>query len=163
VENTLSFLGQSFFSSFRLEIAASAVKFFGAGENVAFPLEMNFDCESDLTKRGHTKKNVIFIFWVFLVAPSARFQSVPLIVVNLEERNSSPLMDDDSQHKKSRVREFFFLSLFQIFFSVVVVVAHWVVFTDREKRKIGDAVAIVEERSRLRQGPRLESCRLNAS
>jgi hypothetical protein len=61
------------------------------------------------------------------------------------------------------VREFFFLSLFQIFFSVVVVVAHWVVFTDREKRKIGDAVAIVEERSRLRQGPRLESCRLNAS
>jgi hypothetical protein len=61
---------------------------------------MNFDCESDLTKRGHTKKNFIFIFWVFLVAPSARFQSVPLIAVNLEERNSSPLMDDDSQHKK---------------------------------------------------------------
>jgi hypothetical protein len=111
VENTLSFLGQSFFSSFRLEIAASAVKFFGAGENVAFPLEMNFDCESDLTKRGHTKKNrFIFIFLGFLVAPSARFQSVPLIAVNLEERNSSPLMDDDSQHKKSRVRVL--LSLF---------------------------------------------------
>lgn len=50
-----------------LEIAASAVKFFGAGENVAFPLKMNFDCESDLTKRGHTKKNIYFhflgVFW----------------------------------------------------------------------------------------------------
>jgi hypothetical protein len=62
VENTLSFLGQSFFSSFRLEIAASAVKFFGAGENVAFPLKMNFDSESDLKKRGHTKKNIYFHF-----------------------------------------------------------------------------------------------------
>jgi hypothetical protein len=29
----------------RLEIAASVVKFFGDGENVAFPLEMNFRLE----------------------------------------------------------------------------------------------------------------------
>ena len=150
----------------RLEIAASAVKFFfwWCRENVTFPPEMNFRLGQNIF---HFQFFFFFLgggggIWFFWWRPSASFQSVPLIAVNLE-KNGIPLpfwwmtTTNTKRHQRRDSCEIFFSLLFQFFNSFRCSPDRYFLPTKRKKKKKKGKsatrfVIVIEwKRNRLRQ------------